>query len=96
MKTEIAELAKRAHELEGSAAPGTPGAGLSRLNETMASLLGSIETADHAPTTQAVAVFQIEQAELQTMLAEWSQLQQQLATLNQKLVQQKLPAVRVP
>ena len=96
LRPEIAELAKRARKLEGSAAPGAPGAGFTRLNETMASLLGSIETADHAPTTQAVAVFQVEQTELEAMLAEWSRLKQQLATLNQKLAQQNLPPVRVP
>ena len=96
LKDEIAALAKRVNEVEGGAEPGAPAAGLARLNEDMASLMGSIQTADHAPTTQAIAVFRIEQAELESKLAEWSRIKQDVAALSKKLAQQKLPAVSVP
>jgi hypothetical protein len=54
-----------------------------------------VNSADRAPTQQALAVFEQTSTDLQEKLNEWSAVKQQVAALNAKLVHENLPAIKV-
>jgi photosystem II stability/assembly factor-like uncharacterized protein len=95
LPSSVEVLEQKAADLEGTAGGygatflTTPGGrGLARLNGGLANLLAAVDSADAAPTTQAVAMFdQVEQA-LEEQLEQWSQLRKtDLQALNQELKQ---------
>ena len=91
--TEISELDKKCSELEGAEGGfgatylETPaGRGLVRLNEGLSALLGIVDSADAAPTTQAKAMFQDLDKVLAEQLNRWSEIEvQDLPRLNNSL-----------
>jgi hypothetical protein len=95
LQSKVAALDKKAEELEGK--PGgygaqylsTPaGRGLARLNSALSSLLAVVDSADAAPTTQAVAMFSEVNAALDEQLKRWRDMQStDLPELNRQLRQ---------
>jgi hypothetical protein len=95
VQSKIAALDSKAEELEGT--PGgygaqylsTPaGRGLARLNSALSNLLTVIDSADAAPTTQAVAMFTDVKKALDEQLKRWQELQSRdVAGLNRELKQ---------
>jgi hypothetical protein len=95
LQSKVAALDKKAEELEGK--PGgygaqylsTPaGRGLARLNSALSSLLAVVDSADAAPTTQAVAMFSEVNAALDEQLKRWRDMQSaDLPELNRQLKQ---------
>jgi photosystem II stability/assembly factor-like uncharacterized protein len=93
LQTQIAALDKKAEDLEGT--PGgygaqylsTPaGRGLGRLNSGLATLLGVVDSADAAPTTQAADTFAQVQQALDEQLTKWEELRKrEVPALNQLL-----------
>jgi hypothetical protein len=103
VKSSAEVLDRKAAELEGTVGGygatflTTPaGRGLARLNGGLANLLAAVDSADAAPTTQAVAMFdQLEQA-LDEQLERWLQLQRtDVQALNQELKQAGMQAIDV-
>ncbi|HMK21433.1 MAG TPA: hypothetical protein VK466_03815, partial [Terriglobales bacterium] len=82
----------------GSEYLSTPaGRGLARLNSGFNSLLAVVQSADAAPTTQALAMFAELEKALEEQLAKWQELQtQDLPVLNKALKQAKLAAIALP
>jgi hypothetical protein len=69
-------------------------AGLAKLNGTFASLLGAVESADAAPTTQVQQKFTEDAPALASLLRQWQQLQQRdLAAFNAELRSHKLTPI---
>ena len=93
LRAEIAALTERVDKLMGSSPRGLPGSGLARLHGTLGGVLSAVNSADRAPTQQAIAVFQQTNADLQQKLSEWTAIRQQITALNAKLAQEKLPAI---
>src|ERR1700740_2284481 len=99
----IGELDKKAAELEST--PGgfgaqylsTPaGRGLARLNSVLSNLLTDTDSADTAPTTQAVAMFAELQGALEEQLGRWTEIQNKdLPALNQQLKQAGLAEIQL-
>ncbi len=95
LQSQIAELDKKAAEVEGSAGGygaqylSTPaGRGLGRLNSGLATLLAIVDSADAAPTTQATATFAEVQRALDEQLAKWAELRgKDIPALNHQLKQ---------
>jgi photosystem II stability/assembly factor-like uncharacterized protein len=95
LQSQIAEFDKKAADVEGS--PGgyasqylsTPaGRGLARLNSGLNTLLTTVDSADAAPTTQAVAAFAEVERALDEQLARWAEIRNKdLPALNQLLKQ---------
>ena len=93
LQSKIAELDKKAADLEGT--PGgygasflsTPdGRGLARLNAALNNLLATADSADAAPTTQAVATFEEVNRALGEQLERWAEMQKRdIPALNQEL-----------
>jgi hypothetical protein len=104
LQSQLAELDKKAADLEG--APGgygaqylsTPaGRSLSRLNSGLTNLLAAVDSADTAPTTQAIATFTEVQQALDEQLARWAELRDKdVPGLNQQLKQAGTPEIDVP
>ncbi|MGC2196804.1 MAG: glycoside hydrolase [Terriglobales bacterium] len=103
LQSRIVELDKKATELEGTSGGygaaflGTPaGRGLVRLNAGLNGLLAIVDSADTAPTTQAVAMFAEVQRALEEQLGRWAELQgQDLPALNKELKQAGIPLIDV-
>lgn len=93
LQSKVAELDKKAAELEGTAGGygatylSTPeGRSLARLNAGLNNLLTGVGSADAAPTTQAVATFQDLQRVLEEQLGRWDEMQKRdIPALNQEL-----------
>jgi photosystem II stability/assembly factor-like uncharacterized protein len=98
----ISALDKKAGELEGVAAAfgggreAGGGESLAQLSGELSTLLGVIEGADAAPTTQAVAEVGAVQRALQTQLTRWREIQtRDVPALNTQLQQANLPAIQL-
>ena len=96
----IGEVDRKAAGLEGAAERfGPPGAGgaersLSRLNGELGTLLGVIEGADVAPTTQAVSGAQSLEQALAELMKRWNDIKSRdVPALNGQLRQANLPAL---
>ncbi len=93
LQSRIAELDKKAADLEGTAGGygasflSTPeGRALARLNAALNNLLATVDSADAAPTTQAVAMFEEVHRVLGEQLERWVELQKRdIPALNQEL-----------
>jgi photosystem II stability/assembly factor-like uncharacterized protein len=93
VSSEIAEMDKKVAEIEGteegygaSFLTSPSGRGLTRLNEGLNSLLAISDSADAAPTTQAVAMFDDVEKALNEQLHRWEEIQKKdLPALNQQL-----------
>jgi photosystem II stability/assembly factor-like uncharacterized protein len=91
----VSDLDKKAADLEGTSGGygasflTTPaGRSLARLNEGLNRLLGIVDSADAAPTTQAVAMFQDVEKVLNQQLNQWEEIQKtDLKALNAALKQ---------
>ncbi|HST10469.1 MAG TPA: hypothetical protein VLL05_08820 [Terriglobales bacterium] len=103
LQSQIAEVDKKLGEVEGSGGGfgaqylSTPaGRGLTRLNSGLSALLAVVDSADAAPTTQAIATFAEVQKALDEQLARWTEIRNKdLSSLNQQLKQAGLPAIEV-
>jgi hypothetical protein len=101
LQAAIAELDKKAAELEGT--PGgygatflsTPeGRSLARFNTALKNLLGVVDSADSAPTSQAVATFAEVQKALADQLARWTEiLNTDVQALNRELKQARIVVI---
>ena len=96
---EIAALDQKAEELQGDEDTGvflttTAGKSLARLNSGLNTLLGAVDSADAAPTTQEQLTFADVNKALEQQLDHWKQIQTvDVPALNSKLKQAGLPAV---
>jgi photosystem II stability/assembly factor-like uncharacterized protein len=89
----IDNIDQKIADVEGSAGEygaqylSTPaGRGLARLNSGLSSLLATVDSADTAPTTQAVAMLAEVQRALEEQLGRWKEIQSKdLPALNQQL-----------
>jgi hypothetical protein len=100
-------VAKPAADLEGKAAilegesggryPNSPeGRSLTRLNGGFAGILNSLDSADAAPTTHQVAMYEDLQKSLQQQLSAWEQIKSSdLAALNEELKKAGLPIINL-
>jgi hypothetical protein len=101
LQAAIADLDKKAAELEGT--PGgygatflsTPeGRSLARLNTALKNLLGIVDSADAAPTSQAVATFADVHKALADELARWTEIQNtDVQALNRELKQARMAVI---
>jgi photosystem II stability/assembly factor-like uncharacterized protein len=104
LQSQVGELDKKLAEVEGTAGGygaqylSTPaGRGLARLNSGLSTLLAIVDSADAAPTTQAVATLTEVQRALDEQLAQWADLRNKdLPALNQQLKQAGVPPIEVP
>jgi photosystem II stability/assembly factor-like uncharacterized protein len=104
LQERVAELDRKLTEVEGTAGGygaqylSTPaGRGLARLNSGLSSLLAIVDSADAAPTTQAVATFTEVLRALDEQLAQWVGVRNKdLPALNQLLKQAGVPPIEVP
>jgi hypothetical protein len=95
----IAALEKKAADLEGSEGgygarflSTAEGRSLARLNVGLNNLLSSVDSADAAPTTHALATFRDVQAALREQLARWEEMKtKDVTALNAQLQQSGLP-----
>ncbi len=107
-KSKLAAIAKTAAELEAKAAPiegeegdygarymSTPeGRSLSRLNGGFNALVGALDSADAAPTTQQATMFGELEKALEEQLSAWAQLKSKdIPELNEKLKKAALPPI---
>jgi hypothetical protein len=98
-----ATLDKKAAELEGTEGgygavflKDTAGRSLARLNGGFNQLLAAVDSADVAPTSQQLAMFNQVQAVLETQLTAWEQLKKQdLTSLNNQLRRAKLKEITI-
>ena len=101
----INALEKTLTELEGSSSGGgfgvqylstTDGRSLARLNSALTSLLGTVDSADAAPTTQAIGMFGDVQQALEQQLSRWQEIKkQEISTLNATIRQAGLSPINV-
>jgi hypothetical protein len=90
-----ARRSRRADMLASGIQSGGDGESLTSLVGEFAAILQLVESADAAPTTQAVAAAKQSEHALSELLQTWSRLKSQdLAALNQQLRQANLPIVR--
>jgi len=97
----LSDLVKEAQDLEGGGAGfgarflTTPeGRSLTALNSALGQLLAAADSADAAPTTQAVSMFTEVEAALEQQLQRWENIKsKEVPALNIKLQQAKLPAI---
>jgi hypothetical protein len=69
---------------------------LSRLNRGLANLLAAVDSADAAPTTQAITTFTEVQQALEEQLARWTELRDKdVPGLNQQLKLAGTPEIDV-
>ena len=104
LQSQVGELDKRLVEVEGSAGGygaqylSTPaGRGLARLNSGLSTLLAIVDSADAAPTTQAVATFSEVERALDEQLARWAGMRnKELPAFNEQLKKAGLEPIEVP
>lgn len=94
---QLAQLDRKAAALAGSEPRfgeppglGLPEPGLGRLSGELSRLLTVLQSADAAPTIQAMAACREKEKELHDLLQRWQQLQKEIAALNQRLQEQGL------
>jgi len=100
---QIASLEKKCDEVEGTEGGfgatylATPaGRGLARLNSGLNTLLGIVDSADVAPTTQAAAMFHDLEMVLDEQLNRWKEIQSQdVPSLNESLKKAGRPPIEV-
>ena len=99
----ITALEKTLAELEGSKGgfgaqylSTSEGRSLARLNSALSSLLGTVDSADAAPTTQAIGMFGDVQQALEQQLSRWQEIKkQEIPTLNATIRQAGLSPINV-
>ena len=99
----ITALEKTLTELEGSKGgfgaqylSTSEGRSLARLNSALSSLLGIVDSADAAPTTQAIGMFGDVQQALEQQLSRWQEIRkQEIPTLNATIRQAGLSPINV-
>ena len=99
----IIALEKTLTELEGSKGgfgaqylSTSEGRSLARLNSALSSLLGIVDSADAAPTTQAIGMFGDVQQALEQQLSRWQEIRkQEIPTLNATIRQAGLSPINV-
>ena len=99
----ITALEKTLTELEGSKGgfgaqylSTSEGRSLARLNSALSSLLGTVDSADAAPTTQAIGMFGDVQQALEQQLSRWQEIRkQEIPTLNATIRQAGLSPINV-
>ncbi|PYX68038.1 MAG: glycoside hydrolase, partial [Acidobacteria bacterium] len=99
----ITALEKTLTELEGSKGgfgaqylSTSEGRSLARLNSALTSLLGTVDSADAAPTTQAIGMFGDVQQALEQQLSRWQEIRkQEIPTLNATIRQAGLSPINV-
>ena len=99
----ITALEKTLTELEGSKGgfgaqylSTSEGRSLARLNSALSSLLGTVDSADAAPTTQAIGMFGDVQQALEQQLSRWQEIKkQEIPTLNATIRQAGLSPINV-
>jgi photosystem II stability/assembly factor-like uncharacterized protein len=105
VKSSNVELGRAMDALDASLVPlesGRSGAGfaaegLERLNGRLRSLIEVVDSADAAPTAQALAVFAEVRQALDSLLSRWNDLQEKdITALNLRLRKAHLPPVVVP
>jgi hypothetical protein len=104
LQSQVGEVDKKLSEVEGTAGGygaqylSTPaGRGLARLNSGLSTLLAIVDSADDAPTTQAIATFAEVQRTLDEQLAHWAEVRNKdLPVLNQQLKQAGVTPIEVP
>jgi photosystem II stability/assembly factor-like uncharacterized protein len=103
LQSQASAIDKKLDEVEGSSGGygaqylSTPaGRGLTRLNSGLSTLLAVVDSADAAPTTQAVTTFAEVRKALDEQLARWGEIRNKdLSSLNQQLKQAGLPVIEV-
>jgi hypothetical protein len=98
---QVEELAKDAADLEGTEGgygatflTGPAGNSLARLNGALTNLLATVDSADSAPTTQAVEMFEHVQRALDQQLGRWKEIQtQEIPTTNEALKRVGMPTI---
>ena len=66
------------------------------LNSSLGTVYGMVDSADAAPTSQAVATFRDLQRSLQALIAKWNEIKaRDVPALNQKLRSASLPEVQI-
>ncbi len=104
LQSQVGELDKKLVEVEGSAGGygaqylSTPaGRGLARLNSGLSTLLTIVDSADAAPTTQAVATFSEVERALDEQLARWADMRNKdLPAFNEQLKKAGVGPIEVP
>jgi len=99
----ITALEKTLTELEGSKGgfgaqylSTSEGRSLARLNSALSSLLGTVDSADAAPTTQAIGMFGDVRQGLEQQLSRWREIkEQEISTLNAAIRQAGLSPINV-
>ncbi len=99
----ITAFEKTLTELEGSKGgfgaqylSTSEGRSLARLNSALSSLLGTVDSADAAPTTQAIGMFGDVQQALEQQLSRWQEIRkQEIPTLNATIRQAGLSPINV-
>jgi photosystem II stability/assembly factor-like uncharacterized protein len=86
----LTDLEHKAAALEGDSSGATflstpEGSTLTKLNAGLSTLLGIVDSADVAPTNQAISMFSRLQHALEERMTDWDQLQTQVANLDTKL-----------
>ena len=104
LQSQVSELDKKLGEVEGSAGGygaqylSTPaGRGLARLNSGLSTLLTIVDSADAAPTTQAIATFSEVERALDEQLARWADIRNRdLPAFNEQIKRAGLGPIEVP
>ncbi|HYL13700.1 MAG TPA: glycoside hydrolase [Terriglobales bacterium] len=99
----IAAFDKKAAELEGASGgygavflKDAAGRSLARLNGGLNRLLGAVDSADAAPTTQQIAMLNQVQAALEQQLAAWKEMKERdVAALNSRLRRAQLKEITI-
>jgi len=97
----VEKLDQEAADLEGTEGgygatflTGPAGNGLARLNGALTNLLATVDSADAAPTTQAVAMFDDVQRALDQQLGRWQEIQtKEIPAANEALKRMGVPAI---
>jgi photosystem II stability/assembly factor-like uncharacterized protein len=95
----IASMENRLRVMEGTSGgygatylAGAEGTSLARLNSALNQLLGNVDSADAAPTSQALAMFADVKTALDQQLSAWNEIKSRdIAALNSQLRKRKLP-----
>jgi hypothetical protein len=96
----VADLDAKAAILEGASGgryPNSPeGRSLTRLNGGFAGILNSLDSADAAPTTHQVSMYEDLEKSLRQQLSAWEQIKSSdLAALNEELKKAGLPVINL-
>ena len=99
----ITVLDKKAEALAGGEAedqfaaltPGMRESNLSRLNGELGQLLAVVDSADAAPTTQAVRVAGEMQQTLNNLLTRWNSLKEEVAAVSRQFGAAHLPEIKI-